>query len=145
MLSKLLNIMFLMLSASVSQHVPSSLSSPVFEYIYIFFPFSLQPFSPFPAPDHSRSEMDLSGPGSEPSDDALSLRSRSVPGLNETVSSISLPSSGCVLTHSSPTCFLLQIHIHDIFEATHLFLLYDRIRLRICGLADLNMMRQVGC
>ncbi|XP_029968402.1 synaptotagmin-like protein 5 isoform X2 [Salarias fasciatus] len=34
--------------------------------------------------DHSRSEMDLSAPGSEPSDDALSLRSRSVPGLNET-------------------------------------------------------------
>ncbi|KAM9709237.1 synaptotagmin-like protein 5 isoform 1-T1 [Menidia menidia] len=33
--------------------------------------------------DHSRSEMDLSAPGSEPSDDALSLRSRSVPGLNE--------------------------------------------------------------
>ncbi|XP_076603324.1 synaptotagmin-like protein 5 isoform X2 [Chaetodon auriga] len=33
--------------------------------------------------DHSRSEMDLSVPGSEPSDDALSLRSRSVPGLNE--------------------------------------------------------------
>uniref|UniRef100_A0A672GU27 Synaptotagmin-like protein 5 n=1 Tax=Salarias fasciatus TaxID=181472 RepID=A0A672GU27_SALFA len=37
--------------------------------------------------DHSRSEMDLSAPGSEPSDDALSLRSRSVPGLNETVRS----------------------------------------------------------
>ncbi|XP_008273775.1 synaptotagmin-like protein 5 isoform X1 [Stegastes partitus] len=34
--------------------------------------------------DHSRSEMDLSAPGSDPSDDALSLRSRSVPGLNET-------------------------------------------------------------
>ncbi|XP_075870651.1 synaptotagmin-like protein 5 isoform X1 [Nelusetta ayraudi] len=34
--------------------------------------------------DHSRSEMDLSGPGSELSDDALSLRSRSVPGFNET-------------------------------------------------------------
>ncbi|XP_072252873.1 synaptotagmin-like protein 5 isoform X2 [Leuresthes tenuis] len=33
--------------------------------------------------DHSRSEMDLSAPGSEPCDDALSLRSRSVPGLNE--------------------------------------------------------------
>ncbi|KAM6954944.1 synaptotagmin-like protein 5 [Lycodopsis pacificus] len=33
--------------------------------------------------DHSRSEMDLSAPGSEPSDDAFSLRSRSVPGLNE--------------------------------------------------------------
>uniref|UniRef100_A0A7N6B466 Synaptotagmin-like protein 5 n=1 Tax=Anabas testudineus TaxID=64144 RepID=A0A7N6B466_ANATE len=36
--------------------------------------------------DHSRSEMDLSAPGSETSDDALNLRSRSVPGLNETVS-----------------------------------------------------------
>ncbi|XP_071775793.2 synaptotagmin-like protein 5 isoform X1 [Centroberyx gerrardi] len=34
--------------------------------------------------DHSRSEMDLSAPGSEPSEDAFSLRSRSVPGLNET-------------------------------------------------------------
>nr|XP_046260742.1 synaptotagmin-like protein 5 isoform X2 [Scatophagus argus] len=34
--------------------------------------------------DHSRSEMDLSAPGSEPSDDTLSLRSRSVPGLNDT-------------------------------------------------------------
>ncbi|XP_067372668.1 synaptotagmin-like protein 5 isoform X2 [Channa argus] len=34
--------------------------------------------------DHSRSEMDLSAPGSEPSDDGLNLRSRSVPGLNET-------------------------------------------------------------
>ncbi|CAN9497627.1 unnamed protein product [Ophioblennius macclurei] len=34
--------------------------------------------------DHSRSEMDLSAPGSEHSEDALSLRSRSVPGLNET-------------------------------------------------------------
>ncbi|KAM9851375.1 synaptotagmin-like protein 5 [Aulostomus maculatus] len=34
--------------------------------------------------DHSRSEMDLSAPGSEPSDDSFSLRSRSVPGLNET-------------------------------------------------------------
>ncbi|KAM4608277.1 synaptotagmin-like protein 5 [Polymixia lowei] len=33
--------------------------------------------------DHSRSEMDLSVPGSETSDDAFSLRSRSVPGLNE--------------------------------------------------------------
>ncbi|XP_076015256.1 synaptotagmin-like protein 5 isoform X2 [Genypterus blacodes] len=34
--------------------------------------------------DHSRSEMDLSAPtSSEHSDDALSLRSRSVPGLNE--------------------------------------------------------------
>uniref|UniRef100_A0A8D3E3C6 Synaptotagmin-like protein 5 n=1 Tax=Scophthalmus maximus TaxID=52904 RepID=A0A8D3E3C6_SCOMX len=47
--------------------------------------------------DHSRSEMDLSVPGSDPSsDEALSLRSRSVPGLNETVSSISpslLPAS----------------------------------------------------
>uniref|UniRef100_A0A671VRM6 Synaptotagmin-like protein 5 n=1 Tax=Sparus aurata TaxID=8175 RepID=A0A671VRM6_SPAAU len=38
--------------------------------------------------DHSRSEMDLSAPGSEPSDDALSLRSRSVPGLNETVNAV---------------------------------------------------------
>uniref|UniRef100_A0A7N6AT24 Synaptotagmin-like protein 5 n=1 Tax=Anabas testudineus TaxID=64144 RepID=A0A7N6AT24_ANATE len=36
--------------------------------------------------NHSRSEMDLSAPGSETSDDALNLRSRSVPGLNETVS-----------------------------------------------------------
>ncbi|KAM3862330.1 synaptotagmin-like protein 5 [Diretmus argenteus] len=36
--------------------------------------------------DHSRSDMDLSAPGSEPSDDAYSLRSRSVPGLNETFS-----------------------------------------------------------
>uniref|UniRef100_A0A3Q3IUX4 Synaptotagmin-like protein 5 n=1 Tax=Monopterus albus TaxID=43700 RepID=A0A3Q3IUX4_MONAL len=36
--------------------------------------------------DHSRSEMDLSAPDSEPSDDALSLRSRSVPGLNKIVS-----------------------------------------------------------
>ncbi|XP_040913922.1 synaptotagmin-like protein 5 isoform X3 [Toxotes jaculatrix] len=34
--------------------------------------------------DHSRSEMDLSAPGSEPSDDTFSLRSCSVPGLNET-------------------------------------------------------------
>ncbi|XP_071333040.1 synaptotagmin-like protein 5 isoform X3 [Trachinotus anak] len=34
--------------------------------------------------DHCRSEMDLSAPGSDPSDDAFSLRSRSVPGLNET-------------------------------------------------------------
>ncbi|KAK5621778.1 hypothetical protein CRENBAI_015275 [Crenichthys baileyi] len=33
--------------------------------------------------DHSRSEMELSAPGSEHSDDALSLRSRSVPGFNE--------------------------------------------------------------
>ncbi|XP_059198877.1 synaptotagmin-like protein 5 isoform X2 [Centropristis striata] len=33
--------------------------------------------------DHSRSEMDLSATGSEPNDDAFSLRSRSVPGLNE--------------------------------------------------------------
>ncbi|MEQ2165246.1 hypothetical protein GOODEAATRI_014926 [Goodea atripinnis] len=33
--------------------------------------------------DHSRSEMDLSAPGSEHSDDALSLRSRSVSGFNE--------------------------------------------------------------
>ncbi|XP_077436600.1 synaptotagmin-like protein 5 isoform X2 [Vanacampus margaritifer] len=34
--------------------------------------------------DHSRSEMDLSAAGSEHSDDTFSLRSRSVPGLNET-------------------------------------------------------------
>ncbi|KAK7882464.1 hypothetical protein WMY93_028638 [Mugilogobius chulae] len=34
--------------------------------------------------DHSRSEMDLSAPASEPSEDSFSLRSRSVPGLNET-------------------------------------------------------------
>ncbi|KAF7645385.1 hypothetical protein LDENG_00205530, partial [Lucifuga dentata] len=33
--------------------------------------------------DHSRSEMDLSAPSSEHSDDAFSVRSRSVPGLNE--------------------------------------------------------------
>nr|XP_040058243.1 synaptotagmin-like protein 5 isoform X3 [Gasterosteus aculeatus aculeatus] len=33
--------------------------------------------------DHSRSEMDLSAAGSDPSEDAFSLRSRSVPGLNE--------------------------------------------------------------
>uniref|UniRef100_A0A3B3WSZ7 Synaptotagmin-like protein 5 n=1 Tax=Poecilia mexicana TaxID=48701 RepID=A0A3B3WSZ7_9TELE len=38
--------------------------------------------------DHSRSEMDLSAPGSEHSDDGLSLRSRSVPGLNEAVSAV---------------------------------------------------------
>uniref|UniRef100_A0A3B4A8M8 Synaptotagmin-like protein 5 n=1 Tax=Periophthalmus magnuspinnatus TaxID=409849 RepID=A0A3B4A8M8_9GOBI len=36
--------------------------------------------------DHSRSEMDLSAPATEHSEDAFSLRSRSVPGLNETVS-----------------------------------------------------------
>ncbi|XP_057707596.1 synaptotagmin-like protein 5 isoform X2 [Corythoichthys intestinalis] len=34
--------------------------------------------------DHSRSEMDLSAVASEHSDDSLSLRSRSVPGLNQT-------------------------------------------------------------
>ncbi|KAM9801898.1 synaptotagmin-like protein 5 isoform 4-T4 [Syngnathus typhle] len=34
--------------------------------------------------DHSRSEMDLSTAGSEISDDTMSLRSRSVPGLNGT-------------------------------------------------------------
>nr|XP_004551387.1 synaptotagmin-like protein 5 isoform X1 [Maylandia zebra] len=34
--------------------------------------------------DHSRSECDLLSPGSEPSDSALSVKSRSVPGLNET-------------------------------------------------------------
>nr|XP_057937467.1 synaptotagmin-like protein 5 isoform X1 [Doryrhamphus excisus] len=34
--------------------------------------------------DHSRSQMDLSVAGSEAGDDAFSLRSRSVPGLNET-------------------------------------------------------------
>uniref|UniRef100_A0A674MLF2 Synaptotagmin-like protein 5 n=1 Tax=Takifugu rubripes TaxID=31033 RepID=A0A674MLF2_TAKRU len=39
--------------------------------------------------DHSRSEVDLLGPGSEHSDDTLSLRSRSVPGFNETVNTIS--------------------------------------------------------
>uniref|UniRef100_A0A3B5MP18 Synaptotagmin-like protein 5 n=1 Tax=Xiphophorus couchianus TaxID=32473 RepID=A0A3B5MP18_9TELE len=38
--------------------------------------------------DHSRSEMDLSAPGSDHSDDGLSLRSRSVPGLNEAVSAV---------------------------------------------------------
>ncbi|CAL8323097.1 unnamed protein product [Merluccius merluccius] len=32
--------------------------------------------------DHSRSELDLSVPGSEASDDSFSLRSRSIPGLN---------------------------------------------------------------
>uniref|UniRef100_A0AAQ4PMU1 Synaptotagmin-like protein 5 n=1 Tax=Gasterosteus aculeatus aculeatus TaxID=481459 RepID=A0AAQ4PMU1_GASAC len=42
--------------------------------------------STLPAPDHSRSEMDLSAAGSDPSEDAFSLRSRSVPGLNEAVS-----------------------------------------------------------
>uniref|UniRef100_A0A7N8XD43 Synaptotagmin-like protein 5 n=1 Tax=Mastacembelus armatus TaxID=205130 RepID=A0A7N8XD43_9TELE len=50
-------------------------------------PASLISLSLITAPDHSRSEMDLSAPDSEPSDDGLSLRSRSVPGLNETVSS----------------------------------------------------------
>ncbi|KAM6985095.1 synaptotagmin-like protein 5 [Aplochiton taeniatus] len=34
--------------------------------------------------DRSRSEVDLSAPCSEPNDDAFSLRSRSVPGLNDT-------------------------------------------------------------
>lgn len=34
--------------------------------------------------DHGRSEMDLSAQASDPSEDAFSLRSRSVPGLNET-------------------------------------------------------------
>uniref|UniRef100_A0A667Z5D8 Synaptotagmin-like protein 5 n=1 Tax=Myripristis murdjan TaxID=586833 RepID=A0A667Z5D8_9TELE len=51
--------------------------------------------------DHSRSEMDLSAPGSEPSDDAFSLRSRSVPGLNETVSGLSALFLHLVLLPSS--------------------------------------------
>ncbi|XP_030614851.1 synaptotagmin-like protein 5 isoform X2 [Archocentrus centrarchus] len=34
--------------------------------------------------DHSRSECDLLSPGSEPNDNTLSVRSRSVPGLDET-------------------------------------------------------------
>uniref|UniRef100_A0A8C4GQY1 Synaptotagmin-like protein 5 n=1 Tax=Dicentrarchus labrax TaxID=13489 RepID=A0A8C4GQY1_DICLA len=61
------------------------------------------PHSSLPATDHSRSEMDLSAPGSEPSDDALSLRSRSVPGLNETVSD-----TECAL--SSSLSFLSSIN-----------------------------------
>uniref|UniRef100_A0A3Q1BNK8 Synaptotagmin-like protein 5 n=1 Tax=Amphiprion ocellaris TaxID=80972 RepID=A0A3Q1BNK8_AMPOC len=65
------------------------LSSPTSEIakLSVCFYFLVFNFLPFlPAPDHSRSEMDLSAPGSDPSDDALSLRSRSVPGLNETSS-----------------------------------------------------------
>lgn len=63
-----------------------------------------------PAADHSRSEMDLSAPGSEPSDDALSLRSRSVPGLNETVScfSLSLPPPSAVFLHTDYIFLFLQ-------------------------------------
>ncbi|CAG14333.1 unnamed protein product, partial [Tetraodon nigroviridis] len=48
----------------------------------------------------SRSEVDVSGPGSEHSDDALSLRSRSVPGFNGTVSSISAPPTAESHTHT---------------------------------------------
>ncbi len=70
---------------------PSLPSNSIFETSF-FFPLTpLYPPSPSPPslyPDHSRSEMDLSVPGSELSDDAFSLRSRSVPGLNETVSAI---------------------------------------------------------
>ena len=88
-------------------------------YLFICLFISLHPLflSPLllPTPDHSRSEMDLSAPGSEPSDDAFSLRSRSVPGFNETVSSFGpSPSSPCrrcpPRTHRSSTWLLQPFH-----------------------------------
>lgn len=125
----------------------STLSCTVCFYSSVFAFQSLSPFklhlwnflflSSLPAPDHSRSEMDLSAPGSEHSDDALSLRSRSVPGFNETVSSVSF--------------FLLQLDPHALItylisvKFTHCLLfflsytstvLYVHIKLRICGLMN---------
>lgn len=107
----------LALSASIAQCLPSSPSLPsnsIFETIFFFsHSYSVSPIflSSLLAPDHSRSEMDLSAPGSEPSDDAFSLRSRSVPGLNQTVSSINLcllpPSAACL--HTDHILDLLQI------------------------------------
>ena len=77
----------MLLFLTVCLLVPQS-SNSIFETLFFLsYSSSALPIS-LPAPDHSRSEMDLSAPGSEPSDDALSLRSRSVPGLNETVSHI---------------------------------------------------------
>lgn len=67
---------------------PSLPSNSIFETTFFFLSHSSSVSPPSLHPDHSRSEMDLSAPGSEPSDDAFSLRSRSVPGLNEAVSVI---------------------------------------------------------
>lgn len=79
--------------------------------------------SSLPAPDHSRSEMDLSAPGSEHSDDALSLRSRSVPGFNETVSSVTFSSFSYIPMHWSHIWFLWNSHtvcFFFFFKAIHL-------------------------
>lgn len=59
-------------------------------FLQAFFPLLIHnlhlSLSSLPPPEFTRSEMDLSAPLSEASDDALSLRSRSVPGFNEAVS-----------------------------------------------------------
>lgn len=143
-------------------HCPSgwslvcTLSCTVCFYSSVFAFQSLSPFklhlwnflflSSLPAPDHSRSEMDLSAPGSEHSDDALSLRSRSVPGFNETVSSVSF--------------FLLQLDPHALItylisvKFTHCLLFFFKLYI-YCPLCpyqaqdlwadELNMMRQTEC
>uniref|UniRef100_A0A665VAV8 Synaptotagmin-like protein 5 n=1 Tax=Echeneis naucrates TaxID=173247 RepID=A0A665VAV8_ECHNA len=69
--------------------------------------------------NHCRSDMDLSTPGSETSDDVLSLRSRSVPGLNETVSSpfISpVPTCNAFLSHLISSPLLLQSSINSMMS-----------------------------
>lgn len=122
----LLHCMLLFLSVCLLVHSNSIFETPP--------PISL---SSLPAPDHSRSEMDLSVPGSDPSsDEALSLRSRSVPGLNETVSSISpslLPASALSPHTVSPWILIVassvwlwnlqrqfEISVHAPFKCTHL-------------------------
>lgn len=103
----------LLLLLSVCLPVPHSLQTASLKLFFFSHSYSVSPISlsSLLAPDHSRSEMDLSAPGSEPSDDAFSLRSRSVPGLNQTVSSINLcllpPSAACL--HTDHILDLLQI------------------------------------
>uniref|UniRef100_A0A665VAX2 Synaptotagmin-like protein 5 n=1 Tax=Echeneis naucrates TaxID=173247 RepID=A0A665VAX2_ECHNA len=60
--------------------------------------------------DHCRSDMDLSTPGSETSDDVLSLRSRSVPGLNETLR------CNAFLSHLISSPLLLQSSINSMMS-----------------------------
>lgn len=95
---------------------------------FCFPPFSI---SLIPASDHSRSEMDLSAPGSEQCGDALNLRSRSVPGLNETVSFL-LPA----LIFDLSSKFSTYPDHKNTFEIYTPPIMYVQNELRICGLMN---------
>uniref|UniRef100_A0A8C2YYF9 Synaptotagmin-like protein 5 n=1 Tax=Cyclopterus lumpus TaxID=8103 RepID=A0A8C2YYF9_CYCLU len=100
-------------------YLPSGPSLPSNHFV-LFFSHRPASLSCLTAPDHSRSEMDLSAPGSEPSDDAFSLRSRSVPGLNDMLL-FSLSFSTLLFHASYLTC---RVHLPLTFTPSLISCLY---------------------